>query len=694
MQYILTDPVTALGPIAKKVQKPLKILGINTIRDLLFYYPWRHEDLLQQLRLIGDIKDGDKVSVRAKIELVKNARTRGRGLMIAEARIVDRSGSLRAVWFNQPFIGKILKPGEEYYFVGKVSGGRFGLELSNPLFERVKTEQVHTARIVPMYALSGSLTQKQLRFLIHRSLSAIKELDDYLPEFIKRRYQLLPYQSAIREIHFPTSQHLLSAARRRLSFDELFIIQLSNLKLRRELRQEKAVPVVFDQVATVKFIEQLPFTLTQGQKIAGWEIIKDLAKPYPMNRLLNGDVGSGKTVVAMIAALNVIRHKGQVAVLAPTEILAWQHFNTISKVFHGTAVTTALLTSKKMMINRASLSLEVKEIKRKELLTLLKEGSIDLIVGTHALLPADVNFHRLILVVVDEQHRFGVEQRRALREKSRHYHPHLLSMTATPIPRTLTLSLYGDLDISLLREMPTGRLFPKTFVVKSAWRARAYARIIEEIKKGRQVYVICPLIDPSDDLGVKSVKSEYDYLAKEIFSQFRLGLLHGKMPLKEKEAVMEAFRLGQLDVFISTTVIEVGIDVPNATVMMIEGAERFGLATLHQLRGRVGRGSDQAYCFLFPTSSEADMARLSIFEKSTDGFSLAEKDLELRGQGDIFGTRQSGEVELKIASLTDIGLVTMARTAALMLLQKDQKMRSFPHLAKYLATEQAKVHLE
>src|SRR3989344_5696935 len=668
---MLTDSIVVLGPIAKKVQKPLAIIGIKTIKDLLFYYPWRHEDLLARLKFISDIEPQQAVSVRGTIEMITAGRSKLKHTMITEARVRDQSGSIRIIWFNQPFVGKIIKPGEEYYFVGKVIIGRFGPELSNPIFEKVKTEQVHAARIVPIYNLTSRVTQKQLRFLIHRSLSAISLIKDYLPPQSRRKYNLVELTMAMKEIHFPTTMESFAKAKRRLSFDELFLIQIFNLKLRANLAALPAESVPFNKKSTDEFISQLSFELTDGQKKVAWEIVQDLSKQHPMNRLLNGDVGSGKTVVAMMAAINVIESGGQVALMCPTEILATQHFLSIVNLFKKTHHTIAFLISGKALIAIPSLG-EPREVKRKELLKLLKEGSIHLIIGTHALIEETIIFKRLILAIVDEQHRFGVAQRQALKEKTKKYHPHLLSMTATPIPRTLALSLYGDLDISVLKDMPLGRLAPKTFVVKPGWRARAYERVKEEIAAGHQAFVICPLIDPSDTLGVKSVTEEYKFLKEHIFTNYRIGLLHGKLKSKEKEAVMADFAAGRLDILIATTVVEVGIDVPNATVMMIEGANRFGLSQLHQLRGRIGRSTHVSYCLVFPSRGEEVSERLKIFETTSNGFDLAEKDLELRGQGDIFGTKQSGEMELKIASLGDTRLLAEAHEAAKELFEHDQ----------------------
>lgn len=688
---MLTDSLAVLGPIAKKIQKPLAVIGIKTIKDLLFYYPWRHEDLLARLKFIVDLEPKQMVSICATVEMITSGRSAVKRTMVTEARVRDKSGSIRVVWFNQPFIGKTIKPGEKYYFVGKTSIGRFGLELSNPIFEKVKTEQVHTARIVPIYNLTARVTQKQLRFLIYRSLNAIALVKDYLPAEFRRKYNLVDLRRAMQEIHFPTTMESFAKAKRRLSFDELFLIQIFNLKLRANLHALSAESVPFNKKVTDKFIAPLPFALTAGQKKAAFEIIQDLAKNHPMNRLLNGDVGSGKTVVAALAAVNVIESGGQVSLMCPTEILASQHFLTIARLCAHTSYTIALLVSGKAIIAVPSLD-ERREVKRRELLKLLKEGSIHFIVGTHALIEENVIFKRLALAIVDEQHRFGVEQRKMLKEKNKKYHPHLLSMTATPIPRTLALSLYGDLDISVLNEMPPGRIRPQTFVVKPGWRARAYERVKEEIGAGYQAFVVCPLIDPSDTLGVKSVTEEYKFLKEHIFQNYRIGLLHGKLKSKAKEAVMQDFAAGNYDILIATTVVEVGIDVPNATVMMIEGAERFGLSQLHQLRGRIGRSTHKSYCLVFPSRGIDASERLQIFEKTNDGFLLAEADLKLRGQGDIFGVRQSGEMELKIASLGDTKLLAEAHEAATELMAHQSGIS--PEMRDYLALTIKNVHLE
>ncbi len=599
-------------------------------------------------------------------------------MYITECLITDTTGSIRVVWFNQPFITKILKQGDKVFFSGKVEQSQYGLQFLNPSYEKIKKEQTHTARIVPVYSLTENLTEKQIRYLIKLILPLAKKIPEWLPEEILKRHSLPALSRALTEIHFPTDKKRLSLARRRLKFDELFIIQLKIQNLRYALSRQRAPQISFDEARTKKFVASLPFTLTMSQKKASWEIVRSMNSEKPMNRLLEGDVGSGKTVVAMLAMLNVVFNKYQTVLMAPTEILAQQHYITITQALKQFKIRTVLLT-------RTSKQIANKKTTQKNILTHIQAGKAQMIIGTHALIQEKVIFKNLGLVIIDEQHRFGVDQRKTLKLKTKTTVPHLLSMTATPIPRSLAHTVYGNLDISVITQLPSGRKKIITKVVAPEKRQLAYDFIYKEIKKGRQVFVICPLINESDKLGVKAATAEYEQLTKIVFPDLSIGLVHGKLKSQEKETVMDAFAARRIDILVATAVVEVGIDIPNATVMMIEGAERFGLAQLHQFRGRVGRAEHQSYCFVFTDSdNKKTIDRLNALVTAKDGFELAEKDLEFRGPGELYGLKQSGFPELKIAKLTDYELIKKTKEAAEYLFREDPTLKAFPEITARL----------
>lgn len=697
----LSTPVSALRTVGKTLRDRLKYLGLETVEDLLLYFPFRYEDYSHTIG-VGQVQEGFQVTVKAKVGLIANKRSFRKKKMITEAVVSDETGQMRMVWFGQPYIMKNLQAGDEVYFSGKVTRDAFGFSMVSPSYEKVKKGEdgVHTARIVPMYSLTNGITQKQLRFLVNEALAVVKELKDWIPPPIQERAKVISYADAIRGIHFPDNQSHLDIARHRMKFDELFVTQLRAEMIRQALQRFEAPALEFHEEEIKTFVASLPFVLTRGQKIAAWEMLQDMVKTEPMNRLLEGDVGSGKTVVAGLVMYNAILNGFQAAIMAPTEILATQHFESLQKML-GNIVSIGLITGNTVEVNTKEEdagSDEKKSLtkKKKEALVRLKEGRIQIVVGTHALLSEGVDFHKLGLVIVDEQHRFGVEQRKTLHEKS--YDPgivpHFLSMTATPIPRSFALALYGDLDISILKDMPAGRKPIKSRLVEPRFRDRAYAFMREQIQAGRQAFVICPLIDnttgETPDMDKKSVLSEYKKLSEEIFPDLRVGYLHGKMKAVEKAEAMNTFASGESDILVSTSVIEVGVNVPNATVMMIEGADRFGLAQLHQFRGRVGRSSHQSYCLLFTDSdSKKATERLSFFEKTTDGFAVAEYDLEVRGPGEVYGTTQSGINQFKFASLQDTELIKMARDIA-----KEVDIKKYPSLKEQVRRWEAVVHLE
>ncbi|MBI4050192.1 MAG: ATP-dependent DNA helicase RecG [Candidatus Doudnabacteria bacterium] len=713
--HALTDSVTVLHLVTKPAEKALARLNIRTIEDLLYYFPRDWQDL-SEIRTIADIRPNEKITIRARIKSLSGRRTWKKRLHLTEALLEDNSGNIVAVWFNQPFLKNSLQAGREYYFHGKSTLSPYGRspvggQLANPSFELVKDETIHTAAIVPVYDLTEGLTGKQLRYFLKQALEEVlPQLKELLPRGLREKLALPDLSVALHNIHFPKSKVNLAAARRRLAFDELFSFQLAFLSYKKKLQTIPAPPIRFQEKLIKNFVQSLPFALTASQKVATWEILKDIAQPHPMNRLLEGEVGSGKTVVAGIAMYEVAKAGLQSVLLAPTEILAWQHYETLKKLYKNTGLRVRILTRshKETFPPHLSSPTSGEEV---------KEG---VIVGTHALLEEGVEFEAIGLLVVDEQQRFGVKQRGTLQTRRKSQIPHLLTMTATPIPRTLALAFYGDLDISRLKELPSGRKKVLTKLVPPEKRTAAYNFLRKEIEKGRQVYVVVPLVGESPHLtsptrgeeknnnefppldgegkgGVKSAKLEQKKLQK-IFPEFRIGLLHGRMPAKggeSKEQVMNSFRAGIIHILVSTTVIEVGVDVGNATIMLIENAERFGLAQLHQLRGRVGRSEHQSYCLLFSENpNEFTRTRLQAVVESTDGFALSERDLELRGPGEILGTRQAGFIPFKIARFSDRELIKLAKKEAEKFLEVDPKFSTSPALKTQVLALAKDAHLE
>jgi ATP-dependent DNA helicase RecG len=704
----LDTKLEALGRIGAATAKKLKKLELATAQDLLLYFPFRYDDF-SRVTPIKDLKPGESANVVGRLELIQNKRSFRRRMNITEALVTDGDSSVKVIWFNQPYITKNLKEGDLISIAGKVDEDFSGPYFSAPSYERLTdSAAVHTQGLVPNYHLTEGLTQKQLRFFLKQIIGLSGSLPDWLPEDTRKKHKLLPYAEAVKNIHFPKTLDDSEVARRRIAFNELILLQLQSQLVRRELAEAQASPVPFQEEATKKFVARLNFKLTNDQRKAAWAILRDLEQPHPMSRLLEGDVGSGKTVVAALALLNVALAGKQAALLAPTEILAAQHFQTLSKLFEETGIKIGLVTrSSKQIFNfqffppkrdpAEAVAIFNKTAKKNNKLSaeFIIQNS-DIIIGTHALIQDKIKFKNLALAVIDEQHRFGVAQRQALLEKAGSgLTPHLLSLTATPIPRSLALGIYGDLDISVIKESPTGRKKILTKIVPEDKRAVAYRFIREQIVAGRQVFVICPLIDFSDKLGVKSVKQEYERLDKQVFPDLKIGILHGKMKAAEKEKVMREFLENKIKILVSTSVVEVGVDVPNASVMMIEGAERFGLAQLHQFRGRVGRSIHQSYCFLFSESeSEQSLRRLETLVNHFDGFELAKMDLKFRGAGRLFGTEQSGFPELKIATLFDYELMREAREAALALIDEDAELKKWPELKALVRPLLEKVHLE
>jgi len=701
----LDTKIGLLNRVGKSLEKRLKHLGIETAQDLLFYFPFRYEDF-SQVKKIKDLQEGDEVSVRGKIELIASKRSFRARKIITEAVVADDTERLKVVWFGQPFISKVLKPGDEVFLSGKVTTDMFGARMTSPSYEKVNqrphpnpllqgegTSTTHTARIVPMYSLTEGITNKQMRFLMSQVVDLAKNVKEWLPNEIRDRADVMGLSEAIKAIHFPESDDELKHAERRLKFDELYILQLRGEMIRQSLKKINAPKMEFKEKAIQEFVKGLPFALTKKQKISAWEILQDMGKGEPMNRLLEGDVGSGKTVVAAMAMYNAALNGYQAVIMAPTEVLALQHYQSLTKLFESVGLSVALLSRSYAQASQKSIK-SLKSIKsvKNELIEKINSGEVKVIVGTHALLGEDVEFENLGLVIVDEQHRFGVGQRKILKEKTRTSEPdfslalpfakgrentpHFLSMTATPIPRSFALTVYGDLDLSIIDEMPVGRKLVKTRLVEPRNREKAYQFIREQVKQGRQCFVICPLIKANDEKfpisnfqfpinEKKTVLSEYEKLSKQIFPDLKIGFVHGKLKAIEKQKTMEQFNNGTINILVSTSVVEVGVNIPNASVMMIEGAERFGLAQLHQFRGRVGRAEHQSYCFLFTdNNSEKVMARLKYFEKENSGFKVAEYDLDMRGPGEVYGTAQSGMMNLKIATLQNKEIIKSARELA------------------------------
>jgi len=656
----LGTSVSALGRVGTKLKKYLNAIGIETCKDLIFYFPYRFDDFTS-VRAIADVRPGETVTIQGRIDIIENRRSRKRRMIVTEAFVSDSTGSIKVVWFNQPFLIKNLCVGDDVSLSGRTNDLFYDLQMVSPAHEKITTvhETVHTARLVPVYSLPAHITQKQFRLFVHQALSVdLSPIQESLPPEIRTKEKLPTIHESLRAIHYPESIESFECARRRFAFEEFFFLRLSAARARIAFAALQSFPILQQRETTNACIASLPFSLTQEQKNSAQEIFSDIGKSMPMNRLLQGEVGSGKTIVAVLALLNCAKAGRQSLFMTPTEILARQHYATITTILRPFGISIALLTSGSALCNQGE-----EEMSRDAICASISSGTIDIIIGTHALLQERIQCKDLALAVIDEQHRFGVRQRKLLREKNdSETMPHLLSLTATPIPRSLALTMYGDLDISVIRELPQGRKKIITKIVPQKFREWTYGFVKKQIQKGHQAFIICPLIDISDTLGAKSVKEEYKKLHTIIFPDLRIGMLHGRMKQKEKEDVMRSFLERDIDILVATSLIEVGVDIPNASSMIIEGAERFGLAQLHQLRGRVGRSEHQSYCFLIPSDeSRHEIARLKAVVATQDGFELAERDLSLRGEGDLFGMRQAGLPQLKIASLADLGLIQSAQ---------------------------------
>ena len=684
--------ITSIKGIQSSMASKFGKLGVFTIRDLIYFFPHRHSDFRETVPISGLVPGTDQtISGIVWESLAKQIGRKGKS---TKAIVGDDTGNIRAVWFNNPYLAQALKPNQRVALSGRVGLFRGQKVFESPDYEVLSDDdQIHTGRLVPVYPLTEGLYQRSVRNLVKKTLDIwVKSLNDFLPSSILAQNNLLELPTAIYQAHYPDDDSSKDQARRRLAFDELLLMQLRVLSRRREWQEgQKAHPLKQDDELLANFEESLPFSLTSAQRRALGQILADLESSKPMSRLLQGEVGSGKTAVATGALLTAVSQGYQGAIMAPTEILAEQHFQTICRLLGGKEDTSwgnqviqvFDIPFGKGIERPVRIGLLISDIRGKTKRTVqeqISQGGVDIAVGTHALIQKEVEFQDLAVAIVDEQHRFGVMQRSALRQKG--VSPHLLVMTATPIPRTLALTLYGDLDVSVLDELPPGRQEIVTKWVPPRSRDRAYDFVRKQVREGGQVFIICPLIEESEVIQTRAATQEYNRLCTEVFPDLRLGLLHGRLSALDKDQVMEQFRNRELDILVSTPVVEVGIDIPNATVMMVEGAERFGLSQLHQFRGRVGRGTEKSYCMLLADyPSQEAKERLSLMEKTSDGFVLAEEDLRLRGPGEFFGTRQSGLPDLRMARLSDTPLLELARREAEKLFTRDPELTDLEHRA-------------
>lgn len=659
------DSIQFIKGVGPKRCKAFEKLGVKSIGDLVWYFPRDYEDRAD-IKKINQLIDSEKQTFKAKVlRFLPDVRVR-KNMIITKAQLIDETGSVTAVWFNSPFIKRSIKLDKVYTFYGKIYVKYNNAEVNSPVFEDNEiTDGVNVGLIVPKYQLIADLNESFFRKVINTAINEVDgKLEDYLPKSIKNTYKLCDINFAIKNIHFPQDFDSLKIARRRLAFDELLILQLGLFISKGFLKKEEVGIVMNTGDDFTKLVESLPFKLTDAQNKVTDEIVQDISSGKVMNRLVQGDVGSGKTIIAILLLYVCTRNGFQGVMMAPTEILANQHYESLLSIF------------KNYDLNIESLTGSTKPKEKKRILEELKEGKINILIGTHALIEDNVEFNKLGVVITDEQHRFGVRQRAILADKG-NTAPHVLVMTATPIPRTLSLILYGDLDISVIDQLPPGRKEIKTYFINSSYVNRMYGFIKNEIKSGRQVYYVCPLVEESENISAKSVNEIFEMVSKE-FEGFRIAILHGKMKQIDKAQVMDDFKKGNIDILISTTVIEVGVNVPNASIMVVQNAERFGLAQLHQLRGRVGRGEYQSHCILISDAKGKIIeSRMKVMCQTNNGFIISEKDLELRGPGEMFGTRQHGVPELKIANLfEDVEELKCAQECAEKILSEDSYLKN------------------
>ena len=658
------SPLESVKGVGVKTAEQFRLADLRTVKDLTQFLPRKHEDFSNVVNII-DIQPG-KQTIKARCEKISTRPVR-RGLKLTTATLADDTGKLQAIWFNQPYRAAQLAGNEEFFFSGEFEFNYNRYQLTNPSAELVSEVPVSTGRIVPIYRAVKGLKSQVVRKILTELKPVMTMIPETLPASVIAAEKLMSRADALLAMHFPEDGAAIAKARDRLGFEELFSLLLASQLNRQENAKLEGWHIPFEQAIVKTFVAELPFELTNAQRRAAWDILQDFESKIPMNRLLQGDVGSGKTVVAGLAARQAASHGFQSAIMAPTEILASQHAETLRQLLEPFGVSVGLLTG------------SVKGKARQVLYEQIANGNVHVVVGTHALIQESVKFHQLGFVAIDEQHRFGVKQRQELLQKSAKM-PHLLAMTATPIPRSLALTVYGELDVSILNELPKGRKPIITKIWSPNSRAQLYEKMEVELKKGRQAYVICSLIDENPDNEVKSVEAEYKILRQSVFKHHKIGLLHGKLKSAEKDEVMTKFATGEYEILVSTTVVEVGVDVPNSTAMLIENADRFGLAQLHQLRGRVGRSEHQSYCYLMMSDSTKPSQRLREIEKSHDGFYLAEVDLKLRGPGEIYGRAQHGQLNLEIATLGDTKLIDRAKRAAYTWVQSGENLVQYKQL--------------
>jgi ATP-dependent DNA helicase RecG len=672
----LSSPITAIRGMRTANARCLRRRGVKTIRDLLYYFPHRYDDYTH-LKTTAELQYGEEVTLVGVVEEAQNVSTR-RGHRLTKAVLSDSSGFVEATWFNQPYLLRQLTRGRRIVISGRVDQYMGRLSFPSPQWEPWHDELVHTGRLAPVYPLTEGLTARAMRSLMKPFVSQwAPAIPDCLPADVRQRLQLVDVSAAVSQMHFPADEESLSRARHRLCFEEFLLIQLGVMQQRQEWRKQAGRALRAEPSVIRAWGSALPFVLTTAQERVLGEIIDDVQQPYPMSRLLQGDVGSGKTVVALLSMLVAIANGLQAVIMAPTEVLADQHHRTLTTILDGMRARMAdspdaaaeCVSRARVGLLRGSQTTSEKEQIRGQ----IASGQLNVIVGTHALLEEGVTFHDLGLAVVDEQHRFGVAQRASLRQKG--YNPHILVMSATPIPRTLALTIYGDLDLSIIDQLPPHRQIILTRWLQPSERQSAYDFVRQEVECGRQAFIICPLIEESDKIEAKAAVNEYLRLQEQVFPDLKLGLLHGRMSSADKEDTMARFRGGEYQVLVTTPVVEVGIDVPNATVMLVESADHFGLAQLHQFRGRVGRGEHQSHCLLLAEEPTAvGKQRLKIIETTNDGFLLAEEDLRMRGPGEFFGTRQSGLPDLKVAQIGDVRFLEEARSTAQDIFQRDPSL--------------------
>lgn len=661
---ILGKPVQHIKGVGPKKTKLLNKIDIKTVEDLLYYFPRSYEDR-REIKKISTLQNGEKANLKVVIYSNPKVNRPRRNMSIVKMIAKDETGIIYLSWFNQNYIVNQLKLGDIIYISGKVKKIGTNIEIQNPVYEKIKDSGRKTGRIIPIYQLTEGISNNELTKIIEYTLLTYYiEFKDIIPKNIIDELKLISFGEAIKNIHFPADRLSYIKSKERLVFEELLILQMGLLILRGKTSSNNN-GIKFSKDDNIdEIVKSLPYKLTNAQKRVFEEISKDMESSKQMNRLVQGDVGSGKTIIAIFAMMKAYKSGYQSAMMAPTEILAVQHYESVIRVLSRYNIRCELLVS------------NISAKKKSEILRKVEAGEVDIIVGTHALIQEKVKFYNLGLTITDEQHRFGVRQRATLSMKGNN--SDILVMTATPIPRTLALILYGDLDVSIIDELPAGRKKIKTYAITSEMKERAYGFIREQINKGRQAYIVCPLVDESTNIDAQSATQLYELLREKYFSEFRLGLLHGQMKSTEKDYIMSEFKNGKIDILVSTTVIEVGVNVANANIMMIENSERFGLAQLHQLRGRVGRGEYQSYCILVNESkSRTSKERMSIMEQTNDGFLISEKDLEIRGPGQFFGTKQHGIPELKIANLlTDINALKIAQKIAIHILKEDPNLIS------------------